>query len=63
MPPFPEDQSSISELREMERKRAVRHPKRVGDRARRHALVAGLNEQAKKGETMFLGKCAKSFNC
>jgi hypothetical protein len=47
----------------MERKRAVRHPKRVGDRARRHALVAGLNEQAKKGETMFLGKCAKSFNC
>jgi hypothetical protein len=41
----------------MERQRAVRNAKRVGNRTRRHALVARLNEQAKQSESMFLRKC------
>ena len=62
MLPFLQDQARIPELGEVEGERAVGNAEFLGDRARRHAFVAGLNEQAEQSEAVFLGKRAESFD-
>jgi hypothetical protein len=62
MLPFLKDQASIAELGKVEGQRAVRNAKRISDRARRHAFVSSLNEQAEQGEAMFLRERAERFD-
>ena len=58
MLPFLQDQARSPELGEVEGERAVGNAEFLGDRARRHALVAGLNEKAEQGQAMLLGEGA-----
>jgi hypothetical protein len=59
MLPFLQDQSSIPELREMERQRTVRNPKRIGNCASGHSLITSLDEKAEQCEAMLLGEGGK----
>ena len=62
MLPFLHDQARSAELGKVEGQRAVRNAERISDRARRHAFVSSLNEQAEQGEAVLLRKRGERFD-
>ena len=56
------DQARAAQLREVEGEGAVRNAQLLGDRARGHALVAGLDEQAEEREAMLLRQRAERLD-
>ena len=48
------------ELRKMKGERRWCDPQGIGDPARRHSLGAGLHQQSKDFEPVFLGKCRRA---
>jgi len=53
---FGGDEAGVAQLGEVEAQRRGRQAELVGDGARRHALRPRLDQQAERGEPVFLGE-------